>query len=82
MHSGHEQLKDWMQRRGFDQAGAGRFLAIDPAEMSKFLSGKRTPGLRTAIRIERLTGIAVEAWTSTEVDDIDQPVRATAKSAR
>lgn len=68
MNSGPEQLKDWMRRRGFNQADACRFLGFDGASMSNFCAGKRTPGLDTALRIERLTGIPVEAWSSTELD--------------
>jgi plasmid maintenance system antidote protein VapI len=67
MHSGAEQLKDWMRRRGFNQADACRFLGFDAASMSNFCAGKRTPGLETAIRIERLTGIPVEVWSSSEL---------------
>jgi plasmid maintenance system antidote protein VapI len=67
MHSGSEQLKDWMRRRGFNQADACRFLGFDAASMSNFCAGKRTPGLETALRIERLTGIPVEVWASSEL---------------
>jgi transcriptional regulator with XRE-family HTH domain len=65
MESGAAQLKDWMRRRGFNQADACRFLGFDQASMSNFCAGKRTPGLETAIHLERLTGIPVEAWLPT-----------------
>jgi plasmid maintenance system antidote protein VapI len=81
MHSGSEQLKDWMRRRGFNQADACRFLGFDAASMSNFCAGKRTPGLETALRIERLTGIPVEVWASSELDSDEttadsEPVKA------
>lgn len=72
MESGAEQLRDWMRRRGFTQADAARFLNFDAASMSNFCAGKRTPGLETALRIERLTGIPVEAWASTDIDNDDE----------
>lgn len=62
-----------MRRRGFNAAGAARFLGFDQPYMSVLLSGKRTPGLDNAIKLERLTGIPVEAWASTELDDYDTP---------
>jgi plasmid maintenance system antidote protein VapI len=73
MISGPDQLRDWMRRRGFKPAEACRFLGLDPADMSKFLSGKRTPGLETAIRFERLTGITVEAWSSNDFGNSPDP---------
>jgi transcriptional regulator with XRE-family HTH domain len=69
MHSGPDQLRDWMRRRGFTQADAARYLAVDEPYVSVLLSGKRTPGLDNAIRLERLTGIPVEAWASTELGE-------------
>lgn len=76
MQSGPEQLKDWMRRRGFTQADAARYLAIDEPYVSVLLSGKRTPGLANAIHLERLTGIPVEAWASTSIGEAQQPVAA------
>ena len=59
MLSGSEQFKDWMRRRGFTQADAGRYLEFDEPYVSGLVSGARTPGLANAIHIERLTGISV-----------------------
>ena len=75
MQSGPEQFKDWMRRRGFTQADAARYLNYDEPYVSVLLSGKRTPGLDNAIHMERLTGIPVEAWSSSQVDESD-PVTA------
>lgn len=69
MQSGAEQLKDWMRRRGFKQADAARYLGFDEPYISVLSSGKRTPGLDNAILLERLTGIPVEAWASSELGD-------------
>lgn len=77
MQSGAEQIKDWMRRRGFTQADAARYLEFDVPYISVLASGKRTPGLANAIRIERRAGIPVEAWALSEVDeslvDVVQP---------
>lgn len=66
MYSGPEQLRDWMRRRGFTQADAARYLGWDQGNISVVLAGKRTLGLETALRVERLTGIPVEAWSEQE----------------
>lgn len=58
-----------MRRRGFTQADAARYLETDEPYISVLLSAKRSPGLANAIRLERLTGIPVEAWASTELDE-------------
>lgn len=63
MFTGIEQLRDWMERRGFTQAEAALFLGFTEPYMSKLITGKGgSPGLANAIHIERLTGISVEAW--------------------
>ena len=72
MVSGSEQFVDWMRRRGFNQADAARYLAFDQPYIAVLVSGKRSPGLDNAIKLERLTGIPVEAWASTDVDESDQ----------
>jgi plasmid maintenance system antidote protein VapI len=72
MHSGSEQLEDWMRRRGFKPADAARYLGFDEPYISVLRSGKRTPGLDNAIKLERLTGIPVEAWASSELNSVEQ----------
>ncbi|MPZ20119.1 MAG: helix-turn-helix domain-containing protein [Luteitalea sp.] len=69
MHSGPEQFKDWLRRRGFNQADAARYLEYDQPFISQLLSGARSPGLKNAIHLERLTGIPVEAWTANDLDE-------------
>jgi transcriptional regulator with XRE-family HTH domain len=78
MESGAEQLRDWMRRRGFKQADAARYLEFDEPYISVLLSAKRTPGLDNAIKLERLTGIPVEAWASSELDNPAEPVSVSA----
>ena len=76
MDSGAEQLKDWMRRRGFKSADAARYLEMDEPYISVLVNAKRTPGLDNAIKLERLTGIPVEAWMETEVDETESAVAA------
>ncbi len=71
MPHGRDQLRDWMERREFKQREAAKYLQFDETQMSSFLSGRRSPGLTTAVRIERLTGIPVEAWMSSELAETD-----------
>jgi len=68
MKLGPEQLKDWMHRRRFLQREAADFLGFDETFVSQLVNGRRVPGLDNAIRIERKTGIPVEAWLSHEDD--------------
>lgn len=74
MQAGPEQLKDWMRRRGFTQADAARYLVCDESFVSMLMSGRRGAGLANAIKIERLTGIPVEAWAASEVDESEPAV--------
>lgn len=84
MKTGAEQLRDWMQRRfpesdrpqrdtaelfGWDETFIAKMLSDDPDQ-------QRRPGLQNAIRIERETGIPVEAWVSSELDEPGTPVAA------
>ena len=50
------------------QTEAAAIFGWDKTAMSRMLSGRITPTLETAIRIERRTGIPVEAWLD-ETDD-------------
>lgn len=82
MRSGAEQLKDWMHRRRFLQREAAEHLGFDETFVSQLVNGHRVPGLENAINIERLTGIAVEAWVSTDRDKTVPPVGAGAAKSR
>ncbi len=82
MYSGPDQLRDWMRRRGFTQADAARYLDWDQGNISVVLAGKRTLGLETALRVERLTGIPVEAWSETESERIAEATLAAGAKRR
>lgn len=69
MQSGAEQLQDWMRRRGFNQADAARYLEIPEADISRMSRGLNSPGLNKAILIAKRTGIPVEAWASSDLDE-------------
>jgi transcriptional regulator with XRE-family HTH domain len=71
--TGVAHLKDWMQRRGLrTQRELAQYLDFDERLISQVLTGQRGPGLRNAIQIERKTGIPVEVWASTELDETDE----------
>lgn len=82
MPTGADQLKDWMDRRWPLSLRKAResaeYLGYDESFISQLLRGDRRPGLTNAINIERKTGIPVEAWVSSMLDDDDTaaPVRA------
>jgi plasmid maintenance system antidote protein VapI len=71
MNSGAEQLRDWIKRSSLTQRQAADRFGWDEAQLSHLLAGRRNLGLASAIKIERMTGIPVEAWTSTEVDETE-----------
>jgi len=75
MHSGPEQLRDWIERRGLNQRKAADFLGMNETFMHKLLKGIRTPGRRNSLKIERLTGVTVEAWESSPVDSSDAALK-------
>jgi plasmid maintenance system antidote protein VapI len=68
MKPGHEQLADWIERRGFSQREAASFLGWHETFLSKILTTDRSPGLANAVKIERETGIPAEAWLSIRLD--------------
>jgi transcriptional regulator with XRE-family HTH domain len=74
--NGPEQLKDWMHRRRFMQKEAAEYLGWDETYVSRILTGGRIPGLDNAIHLERMTGIPVEVWASSELDIREDPVTA------
>ncbi len=71
MPSGPEHLRDWMRRRDMNQREAAALLGITEVYLSQLLNGHRQPGLPNAIKIERITGIAVEGWLLTGVSDTE-----------
>ncbi len=82
MLSGPEQLADWMKRRNVNQREAAVILGLDFTVVNKLLNGFRSPGLQTAITIERATGIPVEAWLPTEGGSSEPTAAETSESSR
>lgn len=70
-----------MRRRGFTQRDAARYLGWADAYVSRLLSDDddvriKALGLDNALHLERLSGIPVEAWESTKVDESERAVAA------
>lgn len=80
MLSGADQLKDWMERRyplSLRKAReAADYFGFDESFVSMLVRGTRRPGLENAVHIERLSGIPVEAWVSSELDQTPSLVAA------
>lgn len=71
MDAGREQLRAWMLRAKLTQREAAKLLGIHYTFLSQILSTsnkRRSPALATAVTIERVTGVPVEAWMPTPVD--------------
>lgn len=62
------------------QKEAAEYFGYHETYISQLLSGARTPGLENAVHIERMSGIPVEAWASSEQDS--EAVPAGAKSSK
>lgn len=71
MDTGAALLRDWIDRRGYNQAEAARFLNLSEPYLSMVLSGTRMPGRDRAVAIERKTGIPVAAWSLSHSDNSD-----------
>lgn len=57
-----EQLRTWREQNGVTQAVLADRLGISEKHMSGVETGSRSVSLNVAIRIERETGVPVEAW--------------------
>ena len=67
MTSGTQLLSDWIERQKVSQRKAADLIGMDETHLAHILSGNRRPGLDNAVKIERATGIVVEAWVP--IDD-------------
>lgn len=65
MLHGRFQLAQWIEKRGLNGREAARMLDVHFTFLSNLVTGKRLPGRENAVKIERITGIPVEAWTPT-----------------
>jgi transcriptional regulator with XRE-family HTH domain len=69
MQTGRVRLRQWIDRSKINQRQAAELLEVDQTYLSQILSGKRSPGLATAVHFENVTGIAVEAWVAQEAGE-------------
>lgn len=72
MKSGPEQLRDWMERRGFNQRETADHFGWTESYVSLLLRFERSPGLPNAMAIERETGIPAEAWLAEASSGLDK----------
>lgn len=63
-------LREYRKARGIKQQDFAAQLGIHGGYLSNIEKGKETPGLRVAVKIERLTGGAVPAvsWVPEDED--------------
>jgi transcriptional regulator with XRE-family HTH domain len=70
------QIQDWLRERRKTQQWLAAQIGISPVYLSLILRGHRSPSLRVAVRLERVSGLsAVEFLASppAPVTDPDQP---------
>jgi plasmid maintenance system antidote protein VapI len=73
MQTGRERLRQWITRSKLQQNEAAAVIGMHPTQLNHILTGDRRPGLDTAVKIERATGIVVEAWVPFGDDDLAEP---------
>ncbi len=73
MQSGPEQFTEWMARKGLSQREAAAYFSWDETFISKLCRGRRRPGLSNSVKIYRVTGIPMESWLASRVDDLEYP---------
>ncbi len=69
MQSGASQLAEWIRKRNEKKADVAKQFGITAGYLSMFLSGERSPGRDLACLIHELTGIPVNAWSSSELHE-------------
>lgn len=74
MKHGRERLREWINRSKMTQRQAAEIIDVSEVVISLWLSGDRTPELKNAVKIEQVSGIAVESWLLTEVSDEPEAV--------
>jgi len=65
MQHGSTLLKAWMERARLNQREAAVVLALNYTMLNKLLRGVRCPGRQSAVHLQRVAGVPVEAWEST-----------------
>lgn len=61
-----ERLREWLLRSRLTQRGAARVLGFHYTHFNQILNGRRNPGVKNAIKIQRLTGVPVDCWLPTD----------------
>lgn len=67
MLHGRDALRTWVERSHYTQGEVARLIGITDVFLSQILHGHRMPGLATAIKVERLTGVPAGSWEETDV---------------
>lgn len=70
MQNGPARLRQWIERSKLNQREAAQLLGFDQTFLSQLLNGKRSAGLDTALKIERVTGIVVESWAANDIGGV------------
>ena len=65
--TGRQRLAEYRKRSRLKQYELADLIGMHDTTLSQVLSGKRRPGLDTALRIEAATGIPVESWMDTKI---------------
>ena len=79
MQSGARLLREWIERRGYNQRQTADLLNLHESMVSMLVNAARIPTLHMAVKIEELTGIPVKVWSSSadnKSEAADAPVRA------
>lgn len=59
---GQVVLEYKLRKRGWSQSQLALTLGVNSGQVNHWLSGKRRPGLRWAVELERLLDIPTEYW--------------------
>lgn len=81
MSNGAKMLREWITRSKLNQVQAAAHLGVHEAFVSMLVNGRRCPGRTTAVKIARLTGIPVEAWSESDLHSKTSRRRPAAVSA-
>lgn len=57
-----EQLCAWREEHGYTIREAADVLGVSSSHLASLLHGRTEPGVRLALRLERLAGVNVHAW--------------------
>jgi transcriptional regulator with XRE-family HTH domain len=68
-----ERLRSRLREIGWTQLGLAEAVGSSPANVSRWLSGERTPSLAMAFRIQNSeVGIPADAWLALGADESDE----------